>query len=284
MSAARVIQFPGTVRSRREISGPSRRLIIGGEEREPSPGSSAWPWIIFSGGKGEGMRTRWVSGAEVLEELDMVAGELVQLMREGKLCPVDEFTLEDRTKEADPCLYCEGADPLHDVNFPGYGKCKINSRIECSEWGAKTRIDRVLSAKFRVSDIQACARKNRLHTKSATDALHGFHKRISEMHDTRTYVRTEPCRPPEDYGMPLDAVVQAARVEAKTQKEPTPKEIVTQMKAREAEPAEIIAELEKRWPHLHKYRVGAYAKELDPDNPKTRKQAEKHYRDYKPRS
>jgi hypothetical protein len=42
-------------------------------------------------------------------------------------------------------------------------------------------------------------------------------------------------------------------------------------------PFEIIEGIHKRWPHLNKYEVGAYAKGLDPEDPDTRKQSENYY-------
>lgn len=103
---------------------------------------------------------KWFTGAELLPRWDMVIGELVQLLKDGEICPVNEFTLEPRTKDIDPCLYCEGGDPMP-FNSSGvsatdmYRSCRLSIKTLCCEWTGAKRIERVLAAKFRGQEILA---------------------------------------------------------------------------------------------------------------------------------
>lgn len=280
MSAARVIQFPGTVRSRREISGPRAGLMNRPKEREPSP-ERAWPWIIFSG---EGVRIvdSELGYFDELTEQERVWVEQMLATLEAP-CDYARWTRLDAWTLQQAVCIIGGIDPAMAL---GTMNCFL------SKYG---RADK--PARYEV--FRACAMFAE-SLKPMLEEMRGSHfagklKVLGPWLEDLTLVDpSEVIRwaaskgydiPPElehqAEGVEGGREEQAAWVEPKTPKELTPKEFVSQMKAREADPSEIIAGLELRWPKMQKYRVGAFAKGLDPDDQTTRKQAEAHFRRHK---
>lgn len=266
MSTAKVLPFPGVVHHK--ISGPSRGLATHGEEREPSPGS-AWPWIIFSGAGGLPMARPWTTGEEILStRWGNIPGLLLEAVRTGGIKPYDGNTLQEVPREMDPCLFCdhpgEGANSCQYAYRPEsiwqniedlqrgkvrYGKlmCRAGKYLKGHE--IEHRVTRAKGYAYRTQDVEAYERAHGLGPAAQV-----------------------PAAPPS----PLD------REEAAPDREETPQEMVARMKQRDATQTEIIAEIELKWPKMKKYRVGAYAKGLDPGDPDVRKQIDQHYQRYKP--
>jgi hypothetical protein len=223
MSTAKVLPFPGVVHHK--ISGPSRGLATHGEEREPSPGS-AWPWIIFSGEpRGEAMLSRWMTGADVMRELDWAPFELRRAMldREG-LRPVEQ---EHGTKWSvllNPCLVCDG-DPRSYSHAPYY-QCTLPRRIGAKDCDrTDTMSERLEAARFLRADVEQYARKSKLSMRSETEAIHRAFAFLAEKASSRLAVPREladlaASAPPS----PLD------REEAAPDREETPQEMVARMK------------------------------------------------------
>lgn len=97
---------------------------------------------------------RWITGGEIIKRWDALPFELFEPMEKGELVPVRPENGERQTKKVNPCLYCEGGDPLPTAFF-NYRTCRLSPSIECSEWGSADRIKRIMEAKFRGSEVLA---------------------------------------------------------------------------------------------------------------------------------
>ena len=98
---------------------------------------------------------KWFTGAELLVRWDMVIGELALLIRNEEICPINEFTLERRTKDVDPCLYCEGGIPAKPLPEHRWCNILLAPPMLCNQWKRKDYSNRLLTSKFHGEEILA---------------------------------------------------------------------------------------------------------------------------------
>lgn len=125
----------------------------------------------------------------------------------------------------------------------------------------------VLDACFNAEAVQEYQQENNVHTKSGAEAGARFTQSIIES-ARRLFDSQETASRPS-------ALI--------FHKEPdSPATLAERLRSRAVPPQEIIEALGRKWPHLRKYELGAYAKGLDPKDVATRKAAEGHYSKHKP--
>ena len=232
----------------------------------------------------------WIKGEEILHRWDALPFEIFDPMERGELVPIRELDGVRRTKDVDPCLYCEGG--IDDGLGWDIRSCqRLEKWDSCGEWQPEKRVQRVLAATFLFDEVLSYeARTIRLHERLKKNGIGPFEQeregapllclgpgeRIESWANQRTEISetdqpecVQPCLQDTMRSQSLDIP-------------DNPLDYGKQLVGKGYQPQERISRMKEAFPWLSTGQIGAYARGIEPGEV-SKAANKKWYQDNKPR-